>query len=331
MVKFKYNILKDESKKYKEMSNLIKKIESSMITQKRNLDWKIPKKDTIDDNIEKIIKNLNNLSTLSNTISNYLNETIDIFQQTDIKQTNKINNLVEKKSYYKVGSNSEKLNTDKILKEYQVEDDEMVEWKPKILGFVNVPFLPDSYNITKTEAELLNNLSREKGLVGLKKFKDIEEKAFDVSDNEYKHNNFYPDYVPSDNKNKKLWVNNDGHRDAFRHAYWNALLTSEFGEEWTENYATAHEGLPGNPSTREAMDLYNNEVGRNIAIENPDADDEELADLVKEAVENGEMLVVNEDGELIQSNEVELWHHGITPQTENDGVIKTPDGEVYPE
>lgn len=36
------------------------------------------------------------------------------------------------------------------------------------------------------------------------------------------------------------------------------------------------------------MDLYNNELGRRIATENPEASPEELARLVYEAVEDGE-------------------------------------------
>lgn len=91
----------------------------------------------------------------------------------------------------------------------------------------------------------------------------------------------------------------DGHGDAFRHAYWNALMTKEYGAEWTRQYATAHEGLNGNPANREAMDLYNNEVGQNIAAANPDASPEELAGLVADAVHNGETLVIAKDTNAI--------------------------------
>ncbi|MEV0105287.1 hypothetical protein AB0H42_02970 [Nocardia sp. NPDC050799] len=44
----------------------------------------------------------------------------------------------------------------------------------------------------------------------------------------------------------------DGHGDAFRHIYWNARMTQEFGEDWTQTYATAHEKSGGNPPNREA-------------------------------------------------------------------------------
>ena len=42
------------------------------------------------------------------------------------------------------------------------------------------------------------------------------------------------------------------------------------GDTITLNEAPAHEALPGNTASREAMDLYNNEVGRNIARDNPE-------------------------------------------------------------
>lgn len=86
----------------------------------------------------------------------------------------------------------------------------------------------------------------------------------------------------------------DGHGDAFRHAYWNALMTREFGEEWTKNYATAHERLGGNPANREAMDLYNNEIGRRVAREHPDVSADELADLIAKEVTAGRTLVIND-------------------------------------
>lgn len=67
----------------------------------------------------------------------------------------------------------------------------------------------------------------------------------------------------------------DGHADAFRHAYRNAMLASRLGREWTEGFTTTHECRPDNPATAEARDLHNNEVGRSIAAEHPDAGPEE--------------------------------------------------------
>jgi hypothetical protein len=72
------------------------------------------------------------------------------------------------------------------------------------------------------------------------------------------------------NKAQQLVVNNtltgieDGRADAFRHAYWNALGTAEFGSNITQIFTDAHEanssGLP------KQMDLHNNQKGREKAI-----------------------------------------------------------------
>ncbi|MGA5545579.1 DUF6973 domain-containing protein [Mycobacterium sp. NPDC051198] len=59
-----------------------------------------------------------------------------------------------------------------------------------------------------------------------------------------------------------------------------ALMTQRFGEEWTRDFTTAHERLPNNPATAEAMDLHNNET----VVVAPNGDGEKLAwsDSVKE-------------------------------------------------
>ncbi|MDT0222768.1 DUF6973 domain-containing protein [Gordonia sp. AC31] len=108
----------------------------------------------------------------------------------------------------------------------------------------------------------------------------------------------------------------DGHGDAFRHAYWNALMTERFGEEWTERFATAHEGLGGNPAHREAMDLFNNEVGRRVATEHEGATPDELAALVDQAVTEGRTLVLDKDGEIEWSDEIAKHGTGIAMKTD---------------
>lgn len=54
-----------------------------------------------------------------------------------------------------------------------------------------------------------------------------------------------------------------GRGDAFRHAYWNAVMTKEIDETWARKFATAHESETpaGNDRT---MDLRNNGVGRGV-------------------------------------------------------------------
>ncbi|WP_058855872.1 DUF6973 domain-containing protein [Nocardia jinanensis] len=98
----------------------------------------------------------------------------------------------------------------------------------------------------------------------------------------------------------------DDHTDAFRHAYWNALLTQEFGADWPTEYGSKHEGRPDNAAVREAMDLHNNEIGRTIALQNPDADPEELQQLVKDAVARGDTVVIDQGHELSFSDDVKV-------------------------
>ncbi|WP_157226614.1 DUF6973 domain-containing protein [Gordonia soli] len=96
----------------------------------------------------------------------------------------------------------------------------------------------------------------------------------------------------------------DGKGDAFRHAYWNALMTKTFGADWARQYATAHEGLGGQPAHREAMDLYNNETGRKVAAAHPDASDDELADLIASEVHHGATVSIGGDGYIDWTNRV---------------------------
>lgn len=58
----------------------------------------------------------------------------------------------------------------------------------------------------------------------------------------------------------------NGKADAFRHAYWNALDSAEFGPNITKIFTTAHEAFScGLPKT---MDLYNNQKGRQNTADN---------------------------------------------------------------
>ena len=80
--------------------------------------------------------------------------------------------------------------------------------------------------------------------------------------------------------------------NAFKHAYWNALMTRDMGSEWAEAFANAHESWPeedldivdavedGVAILRRdhvAMDLYYNEIGRNSVDYGEEISDEDLA------------------------------------------------------
>lgn len=197
---------------------------------------------------------------------------------------------------------------DGVLRDYQVADDTTTEWSPRALGAVPIPF-QESRTLTTTEGRLLDRLSFDRGLLGLNEFRNIRDEAFDVSG----------DRVAGGAE--------DGHQDAFRHAFWSARLSQEFGGRWAEQFTTAHEALPGNPSVREAMDLYNNAVGHRIAAENPGASRAELADLVQSALDNGSLLVVNGAGNLAWSNQVaEGQTGGADAAPVLPGRIPVPDG-----
>lgn len=141
---------------------------------------------------------------------------------------------------------------------------------------------------TAEEKALLEELVLNHGLLGLNKFNDIKTLAKDAGEKS-KWESLNPD------------TEADGQGDALRHAYWNALLTQEFGAEWTEKFTNAHERTGGNPVHREAMDVYNNGVGRQIGLANMDASPEELRLQVENAIDRGEMVVIDgRDGQTPQ-------------------------------
>ncbi len=88
-------------------------------------------------------------------------------------------------------------------------------------------------------------------------------------------------------------------------------MTQTYGIQWTEKFATAHEGVADNPPFYEAQDLYNNEQGRLIGAANPDASPDEIARLIQSKMDNGELIVVGDGAELRWSNEVTIGEHHI--------------------
>jgi len=206
-----------------------------------------------------------------------------------------------------------------ILDNNQVENDEMVTISGK--------------DMTKTEARMLRNIAIT-GVIGgtlggmwagtkLKELRGIEKKATDESQR--------PDRYPRPEGSNH--AHHDGHQDAFRHAYMSALMSRAMGPDWAQRFTDAHEREPGSSDAREAMDLHNNGVGLRIARENPDASDEELSNLIYQAVEDGEMVVIkgNEDGPASlawsdnrnpEEQGVPLWGH----KDDSGGVEEREDG-----
>ena len=221
----------------------------------------------------------------------------------------------------------------RITHDYQVPDD------PD--GMVSVPdklwSLSKFDHVTAKERRLILQLPIRNGLSGWQQFSDVRRQAVDMTGSFIglptreqvppKVRDYIQRTYPNDFKaGIDLWRNTDGHSDAFRHAYWNALMTKTFGPVFTQAYGAAHEGVPNNPQVSEAMDLFNNEVGRTIAEDHPDASEQQLAVLVRDALRRGKLVVVGQDGRLAWSDKVKWAEHGLTPQT--PGSIKG--GKIFP-
>lgn len=175
-----------------------------------------------------------------------------------------------------------------VLPKFQVKEDSMAaDWQPSGLQRWLIQLtrndLPQPKTITRTEASMLDIMFPP----SLAHFK----KAYDVSI-EYSAARY-----PEDG--------NDGHRDAFRHALWSAMLANYTSPEWASEYVAAHEGVVNNPASREAMDLYNDSIGIGIGRDNPFfTEPSVLADQVDRALTSGSLVVIGPDQELYWSDEV---------------------------
>jgi hypothetical protein len=181
---------------------------------------------------------------------------------------------------------------DQIVRHFRTPPDEMVNWQATGVSGVVADILgKKNLRITKKEAALLDH----RGLLDLRALKDMEEGALAEANKQFQGEGL-----------------KDGHADAFRHAYWNAMMTasSAFGEKFSKDFTTAHEGRPGDPATSNAMDLYNNSIGRRIAHDNPGASRAELARLVRSAVNDGKLIVIDKNGGLAWSDAVPVGQTG---------------------
>lgn len=92
----------------------------------------------------------------------------------------------------------------------------------------------------------------------------------------------------------------DGKADAFRHAFWNALGTAEFGKDVMKLFADAHEWNKSGLAVD--MDLYNNNIGRNIGSNYGFSDSDEIIEYsVITALFNGNLKYIL-NGRLIYTN-----------------------------
>lgn len=108
--------------------------------------------------------------------------------------------------------------------------------------------------------------------------------------------------------------NNGGKLDAFRHAYWMALLTQNIGPRKAEKLGKAHEKgnwhdfkkhrleegvLPDSNST--VMDLYNNKEGIVIGCENLQLDKDSLKNSIIKEINKGRFKIIakNKEGNFV--------------------------------
>lgn len=61
---------------------------------------------------------------------------------------------------------------------------------------------------------------------------------------------------------KRYGKMHNGKGDAFKHAYWSALMAFYLTDTWAKAMGNAHEARPNNPKMEKRMDLRNNAVGR---------------------------------------------------------------------
>ncbi|MBN6040395.1 hypothetical protein [Amycolatopsis sp. 195334CR] len=173
-----------------------------------------------------------------------------------------------------------------LLRDYQVGDDQMIEVAGKTVS------------LSEAAASLQDDFT---GINAVNPFFhwNIEDRATTAGQESF------PDPDGPEGPQGGRTGTGDNHRDAFRHAYWNALMTRSFGEHSAEAVGTGHERRPDDPvpdtppqfaERQEAMDLYNNQVGRDIATAlGPGASDAEVRATIEQAIRDGKLVVLNQD------------------------------------
>lgn len=78
--------------------------------------------------------------------------------------------------------------------------------------------------------------------------------------------------------------------DAFRHAYWSYLMTQDIGVKAAQSVGDGHEITTVNPDGERLMDLYNNKVGRELALD-PANQGRDPVTVIQEAIKSGKLRV----------------------------------------
>ena len=78
-----------------------------------------------------------------------------------------------------------------------------------------------------------------------------------------------------------------GAADAFRHIYWSYRMTEDVGPDAAKRFADAHEITVPTPDGDRLMDLFNNNLGRRLALD-PANKGRPAEDVVLEAIKRGD-------------------------------------------
>ncbi len=84
----------------------------------------------------------------------------------------------------------------------------------------------------------------------------------------------------------------DGENHAFRHALWSALMTRDMGVKKAEEFASNHE-LPIYQTRGRTMDLHNNKIGREIAVELMQTGDLSVGVIINSIIINKDKLKID--------------------------------------
>jgi RHS repeat-associated protein len=95
----------------------------------------------------------------------------------------------------------------------------------------------------------------------------------------------------------------NGPADALRHSTFSALMTRTAGEKVAKELGDAHEeDRPEQPLSEKIMDLHNNSIGRQVALDNPDATVQELVSILVDKIKNGELKTIDSSGGVTKSS-----------------------------
>jgi hypothetical protein len=94
--------------------------------------------------------------------------------------------------------------------------------------------------------------------------------------------------------------------DAHRHAFFSAINTLTVFPGFTQAMGDAHEySTPKNEISDIYMDIHNNDVGQEVALQNPGLGAEELSNIIMERIERGDLLILDgKTGQLYWSNDL---------------------------